>query len=237
MPIEKANNHSKIIWWKIKHRGDVEFRSFDLKEQERGKLTVVKGSLNPIQAHYNMNGLELTVGKIWESKPNVYMLVCHSNKAESEARNEAGVINNNYILDSSTGIIRESSFHFKLPDFSWNDQLVDYYSFGPVSAFHTFKHENGDTLFSPVFYVDNETEQIIAQESWKATCYTNFYQPGFDTGTMIEAIHENGNVREVTVITSKFMLPQEVYLHFLLHINEDFDDDLLKDAIELLEEK
>ena len=27
---------------------------------------------------------------------------------------------------------------------------------------------------------------------------------------------------------------EEVALHFLLHLNEDFDDDLLKDAVELI---
>jgi hypothetical protein len=31
------------------------------------------------------------------------------------------------------------------------------------------------------------------------------------------------------------MDPKEIALHFLLHVNEDFDDDLLKDAVELLE--
>lgn len=30
------------------------------------------------------------------------------------------------------------------------------------------------------------------------------------------------------------MDPKEISLHFLLHLNEDFDDDLLQDAIDLL---
>ena len=30
------------------------------------------------------------------------------------------------------------------------------------------------------------------------------------------------------------MDPKEISLHFLLHLNEDFDDDLLSDAIGLL---
>jgi hypothetical protein len=30
------------------------------------------------------------------------------------------------------------------------------------------------------------------------------------------------------------MTPQEMYLHFMLHIYEDFDDNLLEDAIDLL---
>lgn len=30
------------------------------------------------------------------------------------------------------------------------------------------------------------------------------------------------------------MEPKEISLHFLLNLNEDFDDDLLQDALELL---
>jgi hypothetical protein len=32
----------------------------------------------------------------------------------------------------------------------------------------------------------------------------------------------------------KALDPKEISLYFMLHINEDFDDDLLGDAIELL---
>lgn len=31
------------------------------------------------------------------------------------------------------------------------------------------------------------------------------------------------------------MDPKEISLHFMLHINDDFDDDLLQDALELLD--
>lgn len=63
---------------------------------------------------------------------------------------------------------------------------------------------------------------------------TNFYIPGFDTSTVIEAEHDNGDVSEISVTTKRLMTPKEMYLHFMLHINEDFDDDLLQDAVELL---
>jgi len=33
------------------------------------------------------------------------------------------------------------------------------------------------------------------------------------------------------------MEPKEISLHFLLHMNEDFDDDLLQDAVDLLNVK
>ena len=34
----------------------------------------------------------------------------------------------------------------------------------------------------------------------------------------------------------KIMDPKEIALHFMLHINDEFDDDLLQDALELLEQ-
>jgi hypothetical protein len=36
-------------------------------------------------------------------------------------------------------------------------------------------------------------------------------------------------------MTKKILDPKEIALHFLLHINEDFDDDLLQDAVDLLD--
>jgi hypothetical protein len=38
-------------------------------------------------------------------------------------------------------------------------------------------------------------------------------------------------VDKFTLYTKKVMDPKEIALHFLLHLNEDFDDDLLKDAV------
>jgi len=35
--------------------------------------------------------------------------------------------------------------------------MIEYYSLGRVSVFHTFNHETGKTMESPVFYVDNES--------------------------------------------------------------------------------
>lgn len=115
--------------------------------------------------------------------------------------------------------------------------LMDYYNLGEISAFHTFAYEKGLPLTTPVYYVHNQREEIIATETWEATCKTNFYIPGFDTSTVIEAKHNTGDVNEVEVTTKRLVTPQEMYLHFMLHINEDFDDDLLHDAIKLLTDK
>lgn len=40
---------------------------------------------------------------------------------------------------------------------------------------------------------------------------------------------------EFTLKVKKVMDPKEIALHFMLHINDDFDDDLMQDALELLD--
>lgn len=90
------------------------------------------------------------------------------------------------------------------------------------------------TLTTPVFYIDNETERIMGEETWEATCYVNFFVPGFDNLTIIEGFYENGDVEEIGVTTKKIVDLRDISLHFMLHLNENFDDDLLSDAIKLL---
>lgn len=87
--------------------------------------------------------------------------------------------------------MRETNFFFKdLHDnFVWNEQVIENFYMGPVCVFHTFKHDAGKTLTTPVFYVNNETEQIVAEENWEATCFVNFFVPGFDNATVIEGFY------------------------------------------------
>jgi hypothetical protein len=61
------------------------------------------------------------------------------------------VINNNFIIDFIPGEeearMRETKFVFEVDkDFMYNDQVTDCFSFGPISVFHTFRHENGQAL-------------------------------------------------------------------------------------------
>ena len=44
----------------------------------------------------------------------------------------------------------------------------------------------------------------------------------------------NGDCDDCTFTTKKMVDPKEISMHFLLHMNDDFDDDLLQDAVELL---
>lgn len=51
----------------------------------------------------------------------------------------------------------------------------------------------------------------------------------------MEGEFENGDVEQFTLKIKKVMDPKEIALHFMLHINEEFNDDLLQDALELLD--
>ena len=73
---------------------------------------------------------------------------------------------------------------------------------------------------SPIYFVDNESQKLIdVKDSWKASNLSHFYLPGYDHNSFIEAIHENGNVKEVTVLTHNLMTLSEIYLLFMLGIN------------------
>jgi hypothetical protein len=97
------------------------------------------------------------------------MLVCNSGKNDAKAKNSAGIVNNNFILDTSLGnehgTLRETKFFFpkEADGYEWNEWLIDYFPLGNISVFHTFRHINGVLQETPVYYINNETEEIIAQ--------------------------------------------------------------------------
>lgn len=75
---------------------------------------------------------------------------------------------------------------------------------------------------------------MVAGETWLCSYLTKYFIPGFDNSTLMEGEYENSNVEEFTLKIKKVMDPKEIALHFMLHINDDFDDDLLQDSLELL---
>ncbi len=49
------------------------------------------------------------------------------------------------------------------------------------------------------------------------------------------AEYDNGDVKDIHVTNRRMTQMKEIAVHFMLHINEDFDDDLLQDGLELLD--
>jgi hypothetical protein len=55
-----------------------------------------------------------------------------------------------------------------------------------------------------------------------------------ERGTIIEFSDLGSGKKVVVKLTDLLLDAKDVFLHFLLHLNEDFDDDLLYDSIDLL---
>ncbi len=80
------------------------------------------------------------------------------------------------------------------------------------------------------FYVDKLTSEVQAIEKYPGLNIQQeikYYHCPLNSNTIIE-------VRPNEIVLKIFFAFKEIYLHFLLHINEDWDDDLLGDAMDLL---
>ncbi len=119
----------------------------------------------------------------------------------------------------------------------FNDQLIDCFGLGPVFVFPTFYHNNDEIIESPVYYVLNETEEIVEKETWKSSCYnSHYFFPGWEEATVVRSSYSNFYCEEIIFFYKQwpFCLSKDKILQMLLHLNEDFDDDLLGDAVEML---
>lgn len=152
-----------------------------------------------------------------------------------------GVYNNNYIIDATVSkdqaTMRETKFIFDKEEdgFMYNDQVIDCFGVGNMSVFHTFRHIEGKIQVTPVYYVNNDTEEIIYKGKWESICHNNhFFFPAWDTSCIVQSSHKNGDCEDILISAQKVIDNREISLHFLLTLNEDFDDDLLSDAVDLL---
>ena len=91
------------------------------------------------------------------------MIVANSGKTDAKAKNPAGIVNNNFILDTTLGndqgTLRETKFYFRkeADGHEWNEWLIDFFPLGNISVFHTFRYINGVRQETPIFYINNET--------------------------------------------------------------------------------
>lgn len=191
----KANSHSMYVWYKGRHDDGFEFKTYDLKEDPNGKLNVYKYA-NEVGKADGMNKTELAITTMWEMRPKEFMMVCITNRAEDK--------NNNYVCDTNSGVIREVKFSFG----KYQPLTIDQISFGSTCMFRTFDFENGNTLQTPVYYISNETEEVLAEETWKCSYLNKYTLIGADANIIVDSSFENGNVQEITMISKKVMQPQ-----------------------------
>ena len=107
--------------------------------------------------------------------------------------------------------------------------------FGTTAMIRTVNYEKGRALSSPVFYIDNESERIIGEEEWVCSHLHKYHLPGYNGNLLLEGIYENGEVQQVTVETKSIMAGKEISLYLMTELLPDFDDDLLYEAIAIID--
>lgn len=76
----------------------------------------------------------------------------------------------------------------------YNTQVIDSFGIDNVSVFHTFRHLNGKIQKTPVYYVNNETEEIVYRDTWESIAHnSHFFFPGWDGSLIVQAMHNNGD--------------------------------------------
>ena len=124
------------------------------------------------------------------------------------------------------------------------DQISVAFRLGKLSVFYSHEHEitENDDCSSMLKFVHNESQEVVYshQMKFKACGEDTFFVPGWDDRTLIISHYDRNSkdqcqlaiIRVVSSFTAK-----DNFMHFLLHINEDFDDDLLMDAIGILSDQ
>jgi hypothetical protein len=59
-----------------------------------------------------MTKVQCALNTMWQIRPHEFMMVCISNKTDEQKNKELGIIQNNYILNTLTGTLRESKMCF-----------------------------------------------------------------------------------------------------------------------------
>ena len=102
------------------------------------------------------------------------------------------------------------------------------------------EYENQETVM--LQYVQRETLKLFRSEILthpNTQLFNNFYAPHFPPFYHVEIEKEKGEqYRDFVVHITTLILPfslREGSIHFLFEINEDFDDDLLMEAVDLID--
>jgi hypothetical protein len=73
-----------MAWFKPRHDDEWEFKTYDLRDNQKGKLTIYKFP-QQIGIPYNIPKVEVALNTMWECTKDFFMLVCISNKGEEHA--------------------------------------------------------------------------------------------------------------------------------------------------------
>ena len=94
----------------------------------------------------------------WEARPNQYIFIC---VVGIDLKKE--IENTNYLVDVGTDVEEEKVREVKFTFGPYQEQIFKSCNLGRFSLFKTFMVDNGQTMTTPSYYVDNQTEQVVAQ--------------------------------------------------------------------------
>ena len=157
---------------------------------------------------------------IWEIEKDRYFITTNSHHRKTQGR----AANNNYVYDDKTKIFREA--HFVL-DGNDNEVIGDTGYFGDYCFFTTFAFKDGVAISTPLYLVNHRQEKIAYRLTSFHKSTFKYESIEYDTNGLLITEYALGNVNEIKAHYCKFVSPKDVMLKFMLHLDENLDDDLL----------
>ena len=78
--------------------------------------------------------MHVALNDIWESTKNSFMMICTSDKPDSAKNLDLDVVQNIYIFDTKSNIVREAKFGFG----ELHPLQIDHRNLGPTCLIRTF---------------------------------------------------------------------------------------------------
>ena len=94
-----------VAWFKPRQDDEWEWRTFDVRDNHKGKFKVYK-FVQTVGMAYGLGKVQVALNTLWEIQRDVFMLVCISSKTEECANKDLAVVQNNYVCETQTGTVR-----------------------------------------------------------------------------------------------------------------------------------
>jgi hypothetical protein len=135
------------------------------------------------------------------------------------------------VLDVATGQL--SPFSFKLPK-EMTELTIDTFSMGMCSVIPTFRFEEGKAKKSPIFYIDNCTEELMFEEEWCCSHEVKWFPSGYEKDVVYQCKYDNGDIHEIVVVRKLMANARLLGVHFLSSVFPDIDYNLLEQTVDFL---
>lgn len=94
--------------------------------------------------------------------------------------------------------------------------------------FRGYDFDKGKPVPSPIYYIDNLSQEIVATEEWLCSHRTKYELLPYCTSMLIECEYEDGNVDKVTVMTKEIKSRRLISASFVDDMIEDCDENLIQ---------